>query len=147
MNERNGKNGRLDRIEAGLERLLRSQAAAQREHKELRHQHKELRRQHKEFIRSMAELRGDQRALVRSQVHLLNSQANVVRDTKALLTAQVVLTDMHGQLERAHEQFVAEVGARFAEVAEAQKHTDERVNALINVVDSLIRGQRPESPQ
>jgi hypothetical protein len=28
--------------------------------------------------------------------------------------------------------------------AEAQKHTDERLNALITIVDGVIRKQRPE---
>lgn len=42
---------------------------------------------------------------------------------KKLPTAQVVLTD------------------NVAKLAEAQKHTDERMNALIGVVDDLIRNR------
>jgi hypothetical protein len=42
---------------------------------------------------------------------------------KKLLTAQVVLTD------------------RVRELVEAQRHTDERLNALIAVVDDLIRNR------
>ena len=49
---------------------------------------------------------------------------------KRLLTAQVVLTD---RLDR----FIKET-------AEAGKHTDGRLNALITIVDGIIRKQRPE---
>ncbi len=49
---------------------------------------------------------------------------------KQLLTAQVVLTD---RLDR----FIKET-------AEAGKHTDERLNALITIVDGIIRKQPPE---
>ena len=49
---------------------------------------------------------------------------------KLLLTAQVVLTD---RLDR----FIKET-------AEAGKHTDERLNALISIVDGIIRRQPPE---
>jgi hypothetical protein len=49
---------------------------------------------------------------------------------KQLLTAQVVLTD---RLDR----FIKET-------AEAGKHTDERLNALITIVDGIIRKPPPE---
>ena len=50
---------------------------------------------------------------------------------KQLLTAQVVLTD---RLDR----FIKET-------AEAGKHTDERLNALITIVDGIVR-KRPDLP-
>jgi hypothetical protein len=50
---------------------------------------------------------------------------------KRLLAAQVVLTD---RLDR----FIKET-------AEAGKHTDERLNALITIVDGVIR-RRPDLP-
>ena len=49
---------------------------------------------------------------------------------KQLLTAQVVLTDRLDRFIRATE--------------EAGKHTDERLNALITIVDGIIRKQPPE---
>jgi hypothetical protein len=53
---------------------------------------------------------------------------------KKLLTAQVVLTD---RLEK--------LAVSVIELREAQKHTDERMNALIAVVDDLVRN-RPNPP-
>jgi FtsZ-binding cell division protein ZapB len=44
---------------------------------------------------------------------------------KQLLTAQVLLTD------------------EMRKLAESQRHTDERLNALIGVVDDLVRRQNP----
>lgn len=44
-----------------------------------------------------------------------------------LLTAQVLLTDAQERTEK-----------KIQELAEAQKHTDERMKALIAVVDGLI---------
>jgi len=51
---------------------------------------------------------------------------------KQLLIAQVVLTDRVDKNAKA-----------IAELAEAQKHTDERLNALIAVVDDWIRKSPP----
>jgi hypothetical protein len=51
---------------------------------------------------------------------------------KQLLTAQVVLTDRVDRLAQTMQ-----------ELAEAQKHTDERLNALIRVADDAIRRQPP----
>lgn len=36
---------------------------------------------------------------------------------------------------------------RFADLAEAQRHTDERLNSLIKMVDDIVRGRGPEPPQ
>jgi hypothetical protein len=54
---------------------------------------------------------------------------------KRLLTAQVVLTDRVDQLA---------IGMR--ELQEAQKHTDERMDALISVVDGVVRRPPPQAP-
>jgi hypothetical protein len=56
---------------------------------------------------------------------------------KQLLTAQIVLTDRvdkltQGVLELRESQ------------KESQKHTDERLNALITIVDDLIRRRPPQ---
>lgn len=61
---------------------------------------------------------------------------------KRLLIAQVVLTDRVDKLAiQADKTFVA-----LKELAESQKHTDERLNALISVVDDLVRGRPPQQP-
>jgi hypothetical protein len=58
-------------------------------------------------------------ALVRGQSHLLEAQTALEPDHQRLLTAQVVLTET------------------------VQRHTDERMAALIAVVDGLVRN-RPQ---
>ena len=79
---------------------------------------------------------------------------------RQLLTAQVLLTDQVGkltdsvgtlaltvqQLAVALEALAGRVdtlAASIAELTESQKHTDERLNALINVVDDLVRKRPP----
>jgi hypothetical protein len=52
---------------------------------------------------------------------LVNEHIDFQREHRQLLTAQVVLTE------------------RVEQLREAQKHTDERLNALITIVDNLIR--------
>jgi hypothetical protein len=59
---------------------------------------------------------------------LVNEHIYFADEHKKLLTAQVVLTD------------------RMTELAEAQKHTDSRLNALINVVDDVVRKRPPQAP-
>jgi chromosome segregation ATPase len=77
-------------------------------------------------------------------------------DLKQLLTAQVVLTDrvdkVTERLDRLTERIdkladrVDKLALTVAELTEAQKHTDERLNALIHVVDDFIRNSgRPPS--
>jgi hypothetical protein len=54
---------------------------------------------------------------------------------KLLLKAQVVLTDRVDKLALRMDQLSAAV----RELTEAQKHTDDRLDALIHVVDDSIR--------
>ena len=63
---------------------------------------------------------------------LIDDHVRFQDDLKQLLTAQVVLTDR-----------VDKLTVSVATLAEAQKHTDERLNALISIVDGLIRKQPP----
>jgi len=62
---------------------------------------------------------------------LIEDHVQFREEHKQLLTAQVVLTD---RLDR----FIKET-------AEAGKHTDERLNALITIVDGIVR-KRPDLP-
>ena len=57
------------------------------------------------------------------------------QDHKLLLTAQVVLTDRLDKLT-----------VRVDSLTESQQHTDERLNALIRVMDEWIRSN-PRPPQ
>ena len=61
---------------------------------------------------------------------LVEDHVQFREEHRQLLTAQVVLTD---RLDR----FIKET-------AEAGKHTDERLNALITIVDGFIRKQGPD---
>jgi hypothetical protein len=62
---------------------------------------------------------------------LIEDQVQFREEHKQLLTAQVVLTDRLDRFIQA--------------TAEAQKHTGERLNALITVVDGIVR-KRPDLP-
>jgi hypothetical protein len=66
---------------------------------------------------------------------LANSQVDLQQDVKILLRAQVVMGD-------ALEKLTAQMTEGFAKVAEAQKHTDERMDALILTVDEIVRGRK-----
>ena len=69
---------------------------------------------------------------------LIEDHVQFREEHKHLLTAQVVLTD---RLDR----FIKEAGEAHKQLTEAQKHTDERLNALITIVDGVIR-KRPDQP-
>jgi hypothetical protein len=58
-----------------------------------------------------------------------------------LLKAQVLLTEAQQKAEVRMEQ----LDRKMVELAESQKHTDARMDALIAVVDELIR--KPQRPQ
>lgn len=64
-------------------------------------------------------------------------------DLRQLLTAQVVLTDRVDRLAIT----VQELAERQKELTESQKHTDDRLNALIHVVDDWITRGIPPSPR
>ena len=66
---------------------------------------------------------------------ILNRHIDFEQDHAQLLKAQVVLTDRLDRLTKL-----------VTELTEAQKHTDERLNALITTVDDIIRNPpRPSS--
>ena len=56
-------------------------------------------------------------------------------DLRQLLTAQVVLTDR-----------VDKLAVRIDDLVDNSKHTDERMNALIAVVDGMVRRGGPSAP-
>jgi hypothetical protein len=57
---------------------------------------------------------------------LIDDHLQFQQEHKQLLTAQVLLTD------------------EVRKLAEAQRHTDERMNGLISVVDGLVRNRPPQ---
>ncbi|HXP84352.1 MAG TPA: hypothetical protein VN841_06510 [Bryobacteraceae bacterium] len=64
----------------------------------------------------------------------INDHLQFEQEHKKLLTAQVLLTER-----------VEDTRAMIRELAESQRHSDERLNALIAVVDDLVR-KRPPQP-
>ena len=66
---------------------------------------------------------------------LIDDHVQFREEHKRLLTAQVVLTDRMDRLTQT-----------MTELAEAQKSTDEKLHALIGVVDDLVRKRPPQLP-
>jgi hypothetical protein len=66
---------------------------------------------------------------------LIEEHMKFTQEHKQLLTAQVILTDRLDQLT-----------VTVRELAEAQRHTEDRLNALIPVVDDWIRRTPPPQP-
>jgi hypothetical protein len=73
---------------------------------------------------------------------LIDDHLKFSDEHKKLLTAQVVLAEMQQRAEKRMEQ----LDLKMAELAEVQKDTAERLNALIAVVDDLVR-RNPERLQ
>jgi hypothetical protein len=115
MNPTNGSNDRLDRIEQALERFERG----------LDHL-LENQAKHQEHLQ-----RND-----RLITRILDNQDDLKEGARALMTSQVLFAD------QTREAFT-DVAHKLAELAEAQKHTDERLNQVINVVDELVRRTPP----
>ena len=63
---------------------------------------------------------------------LANTQADMQQDIKNLYLSQVAMGEAINTLS-------AEMKQGFAELREAQQHTDDRLNTLIDVVDKWIR--------
>ena len=63
---------------------------------------------------------------------LANTQADMQQDIKNLYRSQVAMGEAINTLS-------AEMKQGFAELREAQQHTDDRLNTLIDVVDKWIR--------
>jgi hypothetical protein len=61
---------------------------------------------------------------------LITDHVKFSDEHKQLLTAQVILTD---RMDR--------VTITMQELAEAQKHTDERIGVLVHMMDGFIRGR------
>jgi len=69
---------------------------------------------------------------------LIEDHVQFREEHKHLLTAQVLLTDRMDKLTGTLDTAIKELSA-------SQRHTDERLNALITIVDGVIR-KRPDLP-
>ena len=74
---------------------------------------------------------------------LLQEHITFAEEHKKLLTAQVVLNDQLQEIRALQNATDARLAESYARLAESTRHTDERMNALIAVVDGLIRKQPP----
>ena len=70
---------------------------------------------------------------------LIDDHLKFSQEHKQLLTAQVILTDRMDQLTVRVDRLAVTV----QELAEAQRHTDDRLNTLIHIVDDWIRRTSP----
>jgi hypothetical protein len=70
---------------------------------------------------------------------LIEDHVRFDEEHKRLLTAQIILTDRIDKLAIQVDKTAAAV----REVSESQRHSDERLNALIAVVDDLVRKRPP----
>jgi hypothetical protein len=75
---------------------------------------------------------------------LIDDHVQFQVEHKQLLTAQIVLTDRLDKLAQAVSEERKATAERFKEAAERSKETDEKLNALIKIVDEMIRN-RPQS--
>ena len=74
---------------------------------------------------------------------LANTTADIQQDVKILLKAQVVMGEqMREGFANVTDAF-AKLTEGFARLTEAQQHTEERLNALIAVVDGIVRRMPP----
>ena len=64
---------------------------------------------------------------------LANTQSDMQHDLQILTRSQVAMGEA-----------ITKVAEGLAELAEVQKHTDERMDALILTVDEIIRGRKPQ---
>jgi hypothetical protein len=68
---------------------------------------------------------------------LIEDHVRFSDEHKQLLTSQIVLTDRVDKVARTLDTAIKELSA-------SQQHTDERLNALIAVVDDLVRRRPPQ---
>ena len=72
---------------------------------------------------------------------LIEDHVQFREEHKQLLTAQVVLTDRVDKLALGLDRTITAID----ELTVSQRHTDERLNALITIVDGIVR-KRPDLP-
>ena len=74
---------------------------------------------------------------------LLQEHIAFAEEHKKLLTAQVVFNGQLQEIRALQKATDARLAESYARLAESQQHTDERLNALIAIVDGLIPKQPP----
>ena len=75
---------------------------------------------------------------------LVDDHLKFQEEHKQLLTAQVVLTDRLDRLAQTVKDFAAAQAEAQKNQTEALRSTDERLNALITLVDDIVRQRPPQ---
>lgn len=95
------------------------------------------------FQRDMEQMRLTQaqhQGMINEVVGILNQFARRTEarfeETDRMLRA---LAEAQQRTEQKLQEFIENTNRRFSDLAESQQHTDERLNALIKIVDDLIR--------
>jgi hypothetical protein len=106
---------RMDRFERGLEHLLHHQAK-QQEHLEM----------HDRIL-----------------AHLFNSHDDLKETTRELMKHQILFADETRKAFAQVAEKLTELTDRMNGLTEAQKHTDERLNQVIDIVDDIVKNRPP----
>ena len=75
--------------------------------------------------------------IANTQADMANTQAAMLQDIKNLYVSQVVMGETLTKVTEANAE-------AHKEMMQAQKHADERMDALILTVDEIIRGRKRE---
>ena len=95
--------------------------------------------QQAKFWAAVQEMREQQAAMQKDRAAMQKDQAAMQQDHADLRSLVVRLAEHQLGLAQHFDQFQQETRAALVAVAEAQQHTDERLNALIAVVDGVVR--------
>jgi len=86
-----------------------------------------------------------QQATFSAQMDVLGSRMGEMQSGMTELRSLVVrLAEQQLALTQHVDHFQREISAAVLAIAEAQRHTDERLNALISVVNGLVRGLKSQ---
>jgi len=116
---------RMDRFERGLEHLLEAQ---------VRHETRSAAR-FERIERGQVEFRTDLAQLLKAQVLITDAQRKVTDAQREVIDVQREVTDSQGKLTDSHRV----LDEKLAALAEAQRETTEKLNALIALVDGLVK--------
>src|SRR5947209_6974699 len=75
---------------------------------------------------------------------LIDDRLKFADQHNKLLTAQVLLTETVQKLAQSHKDLDDKLKELAIEAAESRRHVDDKLNALIAVVDGLVRHRPPQ---
>ncbi len=129
-----GDGTRLDRIEKAILRLIETQSNQEARLDRLTQDCHQL-------LTAQIFLTDAQRKAEEKIGMLADFQTRLADFQTRLADFQTRLADSQAQLSESQQRFEA----TYQRLVETQQHTDERLNALIQIVDEIIRRRPPES--